>query len=47
MKEIFEAPVIELIEFDNEDVITTSNELDAFVKEEAAEAEEALLHPFR
>ncbi len=31
MKEIFEAPVLEVVVFDNEDVITTSDELDAFV----------------
>ncbi len=31
MKELFEMPVVELIVLDNEDVITTSDELGVFV----------------
>ncbi len=37
MKEIFETPVVEFVEFDNEDVITTSDELGAFVPYEDEE----------
>ncbi len=38
MKELFETPMIEIVLLENEDVITTSDELGAFVPYDEEEA---------